>query len=42
MIFDGQDRALAMFGVALIITVGEPCLDLSQIARADRLAAQRA
>jgi hypothetical protein len=41
MIFDGQDRAFAMFGVALIITVGEPCLDFSQIACPDRPPAQR-
>jgi hypothetical protein len=42
MVFDSQDRALAMTGVALIITVGEPRLDLSQIACTDRLAALRA
>lgn len=41
MIFDSQHGALAMFGVAFIITVGDPRLDLSQIARPDRLTAQR-
>ena len=40
MIFDCQDGAFAVFGVAFIITVGEPRLDLSQIARPDRLTAQ--
>ena len=42
MIFDSQHGALAMFGVAFIITVGEPRLDFSQIARPDRLTAQHA
>jgi len=32
MIFDSQHGALAMFGVAFIITVGELRLDFSQIA----------
>jgi hypothetical protein len=41
MIFDSQHGAFAVFGVAFIITVGDPRLDLSQIARPDRLAAQR-
>jgi hypothetical protein len=41
MIFNGQHRALAMLNVALIVTVGEPRLDFSQIACPDRLAAQR-
>jgi hypothetical protein len=39
MIFDSQHGALAMFGVAFIITVGELRLDFSQIASADRLTA---
>ena len=42
MIFDSQHGAFAVFGVAFIITVGEPRLDLSQIACPDRLTAQRA
>jgi len=42
MIFDSQHGALAVFGVAFIITAGDPRLDFSQIARPDRLAAQRA
>ena len=41
MIFDSQHGALAMFGVAFIITVGDPRLDFSQVARPDRLTAQR-
>jgi hypothetical protein len=41
MNFDNQDGALAVFSIAFIITVGEPRVDLSQIARPDRLAAQR-
>jgi hypothetical protein len=41
MIFDSQHGAFAVFGVAFIITVGDPRLDFSQIARPDRLAAQR-
>ena len=42
MIFDSQHGALAMFGVAFIITVGESRLDFSQIVSADRLIAQPA
>ena len=42
MIFDSQNGAYAVLGVAFIITVVEPRLDLSQIARPDRLTAQRA
>jgi hypothetical protein len=42
MVFDGQHRALAMLDVALIVTVGEPRLDFSQIACPDRFAAQSA
>ena len=42
MIFESQDGAFAVLGVAIMIAVGEPRLDLSQIARPDRLAAQRA
>jgi hypothetical protein len=30
-----------VFGIAFIVTVGEPRVDFSQIARPDRLAAQR-
>jgi hypothetical protein len=41
MNFDSQDGALAVFGIAFIITVGEPRVDFPQIARPDRLAAQR-
>ena len=41
MIFDSQHGAFAVFGVAFIITVGDPRLDFSQIARPDRLTAQR-
>jgi hypothetical protein len=40
MIFDGKDAALAMAGVAFVITVAEPRPDLSQIIRPDRLAAE--
>jgi hypothetical protein len=41
MIFDSQHGAFAVFGVAFIITVGDPRFDFSQIARRDRFAAQR-
>jgi hypothetical protein len=41
MIFDSQHGAFAVFGVAFIITVGDPRLDFSQIARPDRFTAQR-
>ena len=41
MIFDSQHRAFAVFSVAFIITVGQPRLDFPQIARPDRLTAQR-
>jgi hypothetical protein len=40
MIFESQDGAFAVFGVAFIITIGEPRPDFSQIARPDWLAAQ--
>jgi hypothetical protein len=40
MIFESQDGAFAVFGVAFIITIGEPRPDFSQIARPDRLTAQ--
>ena len=40
MIFENKDGALAVFGVAIMIAVGEPCVDFSQIARPDRLTAQ--
>jgi hypothetical protein len=40
MIFESQDSAFAVFGVAFIITVGEPRPDFSQITRRDRLTAQ--
>jgi hypothetical protein len=41
MNFDGQYGALAVFGIAFIITVAEPRVDFPQIARPDRLTAQR-
>jgi hypothetical protein len=41
MNFDGQHGAFAVFSIAFIITVGEPRVDLSQIARPDRHPAQR-
>ena len=41
MIVDSQHGAFAVFGVAVIITVGDPRLDFPQIARPDRLTAQR-
>src|SRR3984893_13313238 len=40
MIFENQDGALAVFGVAIMIAIREPCVDFSQIARPDRLTAQ--
>src|SRR6202022_504259 len=40
MICQNQDRAFAVIGVAIMIAVGEPRPDLSQIVRPDRLAAQ--
>ena len=40
MIFENQDRAFAVIGVAIKIAVGEPRPDLSQIVRSDRLTAQ--
>jgi len=39
MIFDSQNGAYAVLGVAFIITIGELRLDFSQIARSDRLTA---
>ena len=41
MIFDSQDGAFAVLGIAFIITVGELRLDFSQIARPNPLTAQR-
>ena len=41
MMFDSQHGAFAVFGVAFIITVGDPRFDFSQIARPDRPTAQR-
>src|SRR5882724_12266445 len=41
MIFDGQDRVHALFGVAFIITTGDPRLDFSQVVEPDRLTAQK-
>jgi len=40
MSFDSQDSLLAVIGVAIVIAVGEPCPDFSQIVRPDWLAAQ--
>ena len=40
MIFENLDGASAVIGVAIMITVGEPGPDFSQIARPDRLTAQ--
>ena len=40
MICQNQDRAFAVIGVAIMIAVGEPRPDLSQVARPDRLTAQ--
>ena len=42
VIFKCQDGAFAVISVAIMIAVGELRLDFSQIARADRLAAQHA
>src|SRR5258708_13745627 len=42
MIFESQHGAFAVLGVAFVITIGEPRLDFPQIARPDRLTAQRA
>jgi hypothetical protein len=41
MIFDSQHGAFAVFGVAFIIAVGDSRFDFPQIARPDRLTAQR-
>jgi len=40
MIFQNQGGILAVVGVALVIAVGKPCPDFSQIARPDWLTAQ--
>jgi hypothetical protein len=40
MIFENQDGIFAVIGVALVIAVGEPCPDFSQITRPDWLTAQ--
>ncbi len=40
MIFDSHDGLFAVIGVAIMIAVGEPRPDFSQIARSDRLTAQ--
>ena len=40
MIFENQDGAFAVIGVAIMIAVGEPRTDFSQIVRPDWLAAQ--
>ena len=40
MIFENQDGAFAVIGVAIMIAVGEPRTDLSQIVRPDWLTAQ--
>jgi hypothetical protein len=42
MIFESQDGLFAVIGVAIMIAVGEPRSDFSQIARSDRLTAQYA
>jgi hypothetical protein len=42
MIFENQDGAFAVFGVAIMIAVRESGVDFSQIARPDRLTAQHA
>jgi hypothetical protein len=42
VIFENHDGAFAVIGVAIMITVGEPGPDFSQIARPDRLTAQHA
>jgi hypothetical protein len=40
MIFENQDGLFAMIVVAIVIAVGEPCPDFSQIARPDWRTAQ--
>ena len=42
MIFDSLNRALTVFGVTSVVTVGEAGFDFSQVAPSDQLAAQRA
>src|SRR5262249_27474159 len=42
MLLEREDGNLAVTGVALVIAVGEPRCQLSQVALPDRLAAQRA
>jgi hypothetical protein len=41
MIFESKCGAFAVLGVAIMIAIGEPRLDLSQIVLPDRFAAQR-
>jgi hypothetical protein len=40
MIFESQDGHFAVIGVAIMIAVGEPCPDFSQIGRPDWLTAE--
>jgi hypothetical protein len=40
MIFENQDGLFAVIRVAIVIAVGKPCPDFSQIARPDWLTAQ--
>ena len=42
MIFENQHSLFAVIGVAIMIAVGEPCPDFSQIAGPDWLTAQHA
>src|ERR1700682_5022164 len=41
MILECRDGNFAVIDVALVIAVGEPCCDLSQVAHRDRLTAHR-
>ena len=41
MTLECRDGKFAVIDVALVIAVGEPCCDLSQVAPRDRLTAQR-
>ena len=40
MFFEHEDGTFAVFGVAIMIAIGEPRIDFSQIVRRDRLTAQ--